>query len=79
MEQEAVCNRGWLSREQFLDLLAATNLVPGPNATEMAIHIGFLQAGWPGLIAGGVAFIVPALWSAVSAGCPSGSSWTPWP
>jgi chromate transporter len=60
MEQETVRKRGWLSREHFLDLLAATNLVPGPNATEMAIHIGFLQAGWPGFIAGGVAFIVPA-------------------
>ncbi len=60
MEQEAVRKRGWLTREHFLELLAATNLVPGPNATEMAIHIGFLQAGWPGLIAGGVAFIVPA-------------------
>jgi chromate transporter len=60
MEQEAVRKRGWLSREHFLDLLAATNLVPGPNATEMAIHIGFLQAGWPGFIAAGVAFIVPA-------------------
>jgi chromate transporter len=60
MEQEAVRKRGWLSREHFLDLLAATNLVPGPNATEMAIHIGFLQAGWPGFIAGGIAFIVPA-------------------
>jgi len=60
MEQEAVRKRGWLSREHFLDLLAATNLVPGPNATEMAIHIGFVRAGWPGFIAGGVAFIVPA-------------------
>jgi chromate transporter len=60
MEQEAVRKRNWLSREHFMDLLAATNLVPGPNATEMAIHIGFVHAGWPGLIAGGVAFIVPA-------------------
>jgi len=60
MEQEAVHKRGWLSREHFLDLLAAVNLVPGPNATEMAVHIGFVHAGWPGLIAGGVAFIVPA-------------------
>jgi chromate transporter len=60
MEQEAVRKRNWLSREHFLDLLAATNLVPGPNATEMAIHIGYIHAGWPGLIAGGVAFIVPA-------------------
>jgi len=60
MEQEAVHKRGWLSREHFLDLLAATNLVPGPNATEMAIHIGFVRAGWPGLVAGGLAFILPA-------------------
>lgn len=60
MEQEVVCKRGWLTREHFLDLLAATNLVPGPNATEMAIHIGFVRAGWPGLLAGGVAFIIPA-------------------
>jgi len=60
MEQEAVRKRNWLSREHFLDLLAATNLVPGPNATEMAIHIGYIHAGWHGLIAGGVAFIVPA-------------------
>jgi chromate transporter len=60
MEQEVVVKRGWLSREHFLDLLAATNLVPGPNATEMAIHIGFVHAGWPGFVAGGVAFIVPA-------------------
>jgi len=60
MEQETVRRRGWLSREHFLDLLAATNLVPGPNATEMAIHIGFVRAGWPGLIAGGLAFIAPA-------------------
>jgi len=60
MEQEVVRKRNWLSREHFLDLLAATNLVPGPNATEMAIHIGYIHTGWPGLIAGGVAFIVPA-------------------
>jgi chromate transporter len=60
MEQEAVRKRSWLSREHFLDLLAATNLVPGPNATEMAIHISFVHAGWPGLLAGGLAFIVPA-------------------
>lgn len=59
MEQEAVHKRKWLSPEHFLDLLAAVNLVPGPNATEMAIHIGFVHAGWPGLIAGGGAFIIP--------------------
>jgi len=60
MEQEAVSRRQWLSRERFLDLLATTNLVPGPNAVEMAAHIGFVRAGWPGLVAGAVAFILPA-------------------
>ncbi len=60
MEQETVVRRQWLSREHFLDLLATTNLVPGPNAVEMAGHIGFVRAGWPGLIVGGVAFILPA-------------------
>jgi len=60
MEQEVVRKRGWLDREHFLDLLAATNLVPGPNATEMAIHIGYVRAGWPGFLAAGIAFIFPA-------------------
>ncbi len=60
IEQETVHKRRWLSREHFLDLLAATNLIPGPNATEMAIYIGFIYAGWLGLIASGVAFILPA-------------------
>lgn len=60
MEQEVVSKRGWLDREHFLDLLAATNLVPGPNAVEMAIHIGYVRAGWPGLVAGGAAFVLPA-------------------
>lgn len=60
MEQETVSRRGWLTREHFLDLLAATNLVPGPNAVEMASHIGFVHAGWPGLFAGGATFILPA-------------------
>ncbi len=61
MEQETVSRRGWLSREHFLDLLAATNLVPGPNAVEMASHIGFVRAGWPGLVVGGASFILPAV------------------
>jgi chromate transporter len=60
IEQEVVHKRGWMDREHFLDMLAATNLVPGPNATEMAIHIGYLRAGWPGLFAAGIAFILPA-------------------
>jgi chromate transporter len=57
---EVVTRRGWLSDEQFLDLLAATNLIPGPNSTEMTMHIGYERAGWRGLIAGGVSFIFPA-------------------
>lgn len=57
---EVVTRRKWLSDDEFLDLLAATNLIPGPNSTEMAIHLGYLRAGWRGLIAGGIAFIFPA-------------------
>lgn len=60
MEREIVQRRGWISREDFLDLLGATNLIPGPNSTEMAIHLGYLRAGWPGLVAAGACFIVPA-------------------
>ncbi len=60
MEQEAVVRRKWLSREHFLDMLAVTSLVPGPNAVEMACHIGFARAGWAGLVAGGICFILPA-------------------
>jgi chromate transporter len=61
MERDAVERRGWLSRERFMDALAATNLVPGPNSTEMAIHLGQVRAGLPGAILGGVAFITPAV------------------
>jgi chromate transporter len=61
MEDEVVRRRRWLSRERFLDLLGATNLIPGPNSTELAIHIGHTQAGWPGLLVAGAAFIVPAV------------------
>ena len=59
-EQECVERRRWLDHERFLDLLAATNLVPGPNSTEMAMHLGRLRAGLPGLVAGGTAFILPS-------------------
>jgi chromate transporter len=59
--QEFVQRRKWLTDEQFLDLLGATNLIPGPNSTEMAIHLGFLRAGRAGLVAGGVAFTLPAM------------------
>src|SRR5574340_404691 len=61
MHNEVVVRRKWLTDEEFLDLLGATNLIPGPNSTEMAIHIGFVRAGWPGLILGGLAFILPAM------------------
>ena len=60
MEDEVVSRRGWLSREQFLDFLGATNLIPGPNSTEMAIHVGRARAGWPGLLVAGASFILPA-------------------
>lgn len=60
MEDEVVRRRGWTTRERFLDLLGATNLIPGPNSTEMAIHIGHQRAGWAGLVVAGVCFIGPA-------------------
>lgn len=61
MEQEVVKRRGWLNHQQFLDLLGATNMIPGPNSTEMAIHIGLVRAGWKGLIVAGSCFILPAM------------------
>jgi chromate transporter len=61
MEDEVVRRRQWLSREEFLDLLGAANLIPGPNSTEMAIHIGARRAGWPGLLVAGACFILPAM------------------
>jgi chromate transporter len=61
MHAEVVKRRKWMDDQRFLDLLGATQLIPGPNSTEMAIHIGFLRAGWPGLIIGGICFILPAV------------------
>lgn len=60
MEDELVRRRKWLSREKFLDLLGASSLIPGPSSSELAIHIGYLRAGWMGLVIGGVCFILPA-------------------
>ena len=60
MEEETVRRRHWLSREKFLDLLGAANLIPGPTSTEMAIYIGYQQAGWIGLLMAGICFILPA-------------------
>lgn len=61
MEDEVVKRRQWLTRSQFLDLVGATNLIPGPNSTEMAIHIGYIYGGLLGLIVAGVGFIFPAV------------------
>ena len=60
MRHEFVTRREWLTDRRFLDLLGVTNLIPGPNSTEMAIHIGRERAGWRGLVGAGVAFIAPA-------------------
>ena len=61
MHDETVKRRKWLTDQEFLDLVGATNLIPGPNSTEMAIHISYLRAGWVGLVAGGLCFILPAM------------------
>jgi chromate transporter len=61
MEEEVVNRRRWLTRQHFLDLVGATNLIPGPNSTEMAIHIGYIRGRIPGLIAAGLSFILPAV------------------
>ncbi len=60
MRDEVVERRHWLSDEEFLDLLAATNLIPGPNSTELAIHLGYKRAGTAGLLVAGSCFILPA-------------------
>src|SRR6476620_2287726 len=82
MQDEVVRRRRWLSEERFLDLLGATNLIPGPNSTEMAIHIGWDRRRWPGLAVAGVAFIVPAMlltgaigWAYVRFGTLPQASW----
>ncbi|MBF9253306.1 chromate efflux transporter [Pontibacter sp. 172403-2] len=61
MEDEVVKKRKWMSHEHFLDLVGATNLIPGPNSTEMTMHCGHERAGWPGLIVAGTCFIFPAV------------------
>lgn len=67
MEDEVVTRRRWLTRERFLDLIGATNLIPGPNSTEMAIHIGFVRGGIIGLLVAGICFILPA--ALITLGC----------
>lgn len=61
MREEVVIKRKWLSEQHFLDLIGATNLIPGPNSTEMAIHIGHEKGGWKGLFIAGLSFILPAV------------------
>ena len=82
MHSEIVDRRKWLDDQEFLDLIGATNLIPGPNSTEMAIHVGFLRAGWPGLIAAGLCFITPAMlivlalaWAYVQFGATPQAQW----
>jgi chromate transporter len=60
METEVIRRREWLTKQQFLDLLGAANLIPGPTSTEMAISVGFVRAGWAGLCVAGASFILPA-------------------
>lgn len=82
MHDEIVRRRKWVDEQRFLDLLGATNLIPGPNSTEMAIHLSYLRAGWPGLILGGAAFILPAVvlvtalsWVYVQYGATPAANW----
>lgn len=60
MHREVVDQRGWMTNEHFVDLIGATNLIPGPNSTEMTMHVGHHRAGWRGLVVAGVSFILPA-------------------
>ncbi len=60
MEDELVTRRAWLTREQFLDFIGAANLIPGPTSTEVAIYVGHVQGGWPGLVVAGGCFILPS-------------------
>lgn len=61
LEDEVVRRRQWMTRAHFLDLMGATNLIPGPNSTELTMHCGHARAGWPGLVVAGVCFITPAV------------------
>jgi chromate transporter len=61
MRQEVVQRRKWISDERFMDLLGVINLIPGPNSTQLAIYLGYMRVGWPGLIVGGICFIGPAM------------------
>lgn len=82
MHDEAVKRRKWLDDQEFLDLVGATNLIPGPNSTEMAIHLGYLRGGWKGLLVAGTSFILPAMfmvtalaWAYVEFGSTPQAAW----
>jgi chromate transporter len=85
IRQEVVDRRRWLTEEHFLDLLGATNLIPGPNSTELAIHVGWARRRWAGLLVAGVSFIVPAMlmagalgWAYVRFGTLPETAWLLW-
>src|SRR5579883_2564426 len=61
MRQEVVERRKWMSNERFVDLIGVANMIPGPSSTELAIYLGYLRAGWLGLLTAGVCFIGPAM------------------
>ena len=61
MEDEVVTKRKWMDKQHFLDLVGATNLIPGPNSTEMTMHCGHERAGMPGLFVAGACFVFPAV------------------
>jgi chromate transporter len=82
MREEVVRRRQWVSEERFVDLIGVTNLIPGPSSTELAIYLGYLRAGWPGLLVAGVCFIGPAMlivlalaWAYVTYGALPQISW----
>ena len=60
IQRECVDRRQWITRQEFLDLLAVSSLIPGPTSTELAMHVGRVRAGWPGLVGAGVSFILPS-------------------
>ena len=61
MDDEIVKKRQWISQQHFLDLIGATNLIPGPNSTEMTMHCGYERGGWKGMLIAGISFIFPAV------------------
>src|SRR5260221_7941587 len=82
MRAEVVRRRQWLSEERFLDLMGVANLIPGPTSTELAIYLGYVRAGWPGLLLAGACFIGPAMlivlalgWAYVTYGALPQVSW----